>query len=183
MTYKWIERAVNAAFPGMRVLSDYRPGARTLSGNRSYHAIGRAVDYPPSKPLAEWFNVKYFSRIKELITPWNSLNIHNGKRHTYTGAIYRQHNFAGGNAHDHIAMKNGGTIREPVIGVGASGRTYSFGENYQREQVVPNWRPEGGSAGGGAQVNITFSGPVGSQYELETWLTGAVDKLKARGRI
>jgi hypothetical protein len=33
--------------------------------------------------------------------------------------------------HLHIAMKNGGTITEPVMGVGASGRTYSFGENYQ----------------------------------------------------
>ena len=184
MTYRWIEAAVRAAFPGMRVISDYRPGARTLSGNLSYHGFGRAVDYPPSRPLAEWFNARYFSRIKELITPWNDLNILNGRRHTYTGAIYRQHNFAGGNAHDHVAMSGGGDITEPIYGVGASGRTYSFGENYQRERVVPERHMS--AAGGGGQnttVVLQFSGPVGSRYELETWVTGVVDKLKARGRI
>jgi TP901 family phage tail tape measure protein len=149
MTYKWIEAVVRAAFPGMRVLSDYRPGARTLSGNRSYHAVGRAVDFPASQPLAEWVNLHYKARTKEFISPWNSLNIHNGARHSYTGAIYRQH--SGPNAHDHWAMNNGGTISEPIFGVGASGRTYSFGENYQRERVIPERHMSGG--GGATVVN------------------------------
>lgn len=132
----WIVRVVRQAFPGMAVLSKDRPGARTLSGNVSYHARGRAVDFPPSRPLAEWWNLKYKARTKELITPWNDLNIHNGRRHAYSGAVYRQHNFAGGNAHDHIAMLNGGVIREPVVGVGMSGRTYSFAEDGRPETVT-----------------------------------------------
>lgn len=117
-TYKWIEAAVRGAFPGMAVLSDFRPGARTLSGNVSYHALGRAVDFPPSKPLAEWINAKYKSQTKELITPWNDLNILNGRRHTYTGAIWNQHNFAGGNAHDHWAMDGPGGGMAPAYAPG-----------------------------------------------------------------
>jgi hypothetical protein len=50
--------------------------------------------------------------------------------------------------HIHIAMAAGGTINEPIAGVGASGRTYSFGENWQGERlgVTPNWQPAGGAA-------------------------------------
>jgi hypothetical protein len=177
MTYKWIEQVVHAAFPGMRVISDYRPGARTLSGNRSYHAIGRAVDFPASQPLAEWINLHYKGRTKELITPWNKLNIHNGQRHSYTGAIYRQH--SGANAHDHWAMNNGGTITEPIVGVGASGRTYSFGENYQREHVIPERDMAGAGRGvSGAATYVTLSAPItinGSGQSAEQ-IAAAVDR-------
>jgi hypothetical protein len=109
-TGPFIERVVRAAFPGLHAISTFRPGARTLTGNQSYHALNRAVDFPASRPLAEWVNLHYKSRTKELITPWNDLNIHNGARHTYTGAVWNQHNFAGGNAHDHWAMDNGGYL-------------------------------------------------------------------------
>jgi len=133
-TYRAIEAAVHSRFPKLHVISDVRPGARTLSGNLSYHGFGRAVDYPPSLDLAVWWNRNYMAQTKEFISPWNSLNIHNGRRHTYTGAIYRQH--SGSNAHDHIAMANGGVINEPVYGYGASGRSYSFGERGS-ETVIP----------------------------------------------
>lgn len=184
MTYKWIERAVNAAFPGMAVLSDYRPGARTLSGAESYHAFGRAVDYPPSRPLAEWFNVKYFSQIKELITPWNDLNIHNGQRHAYTGAVWNQHNVAGGNAHDHIAMAGGGVINEPVYGYGlSSGRSYSFAER-GTETVIPGRHSMAqGGAGTTVILQLHNHGVIGSQYEMDSWLASGFDRLKKRGRV
>lgn len=35
----------------------------------------------------------------------------------------------------------------------------------------------------GGEVHVHFHGPVGSQRELENWLTSAVDKLKAKGRM
>jgi TP901 family phage tail tape measure protein len=142
-TSDWIVRVVHAAFPGLAVLSKDRPGSRTLTGNTSYHALGRAVDFSPSHALAVWWNQHYKARTKELITPWQSLNIHNGARHAYSPLIYRQHNFAGGNAHDHIAMAGGGVIREPVFGVGASGDTYSFGEGWRPETVTPGVGPGG----------------------------------------
>ncbi|MEU8608762.1 phage tail tape measure protein [Actinoplanes sp. NPDC048791] len=183
-TSDWIVATVKARFPGIDVLSKDRPGARTLSGNVSYHARGRAVDFEPSRELAGWWDANYRSQTKELISPYQQYNIHNGQRHRYTGAVWQQHNFAGGNAHDHIAMANGGVISEPIAGVGASGRTYSFGERGV-ETVTPGYLPA--NAGGG-QANVTYviqmtnSGVIGSQYELDNWLTKSVNRLQQRGR-
>jgi TP901 family phage tail tape measure protein len=163
-TDAWIIRTVKAHFPGLNYISAFRPGAMTLTGNRSYHSMHRAVDWPASHALAKWWHDTFMSRTKELITPWNDLNIHNGRPHRYTGAVWNQHNFAGGNAHDHIAMKSGGTITEPIVGVGPSGRTYSFGENYLPERVVPNWQPGTSSGGSGSVTNVSVvvQAPVGS---------------------
>jgi tape measure domain-containing protein len=102
--WRAMQALIKGAFPGLHMISGFRPGARTLSGNQSYHALGRAVDYPANRALALWIRSKYGSKTKELITPWNNLNLHNGKPHKYTGAVWNQHNFAGGNAHDHWAM-------------------------------------------------------------------------------
>jgi TP901 family phage tail tape measure protein len=158
--YKWMEAVVHAAFPGMPVYSDYRPGAITITGNRSYHGFGRAVDFAPSKPLAQWINAHYMRATKELITPWQSLNIHNGSRHTYSALVEGQHNFAGGNAHDHWAMANGGVINEPVFGYGLrSGDTYSFGER-GRETVTPGVHSGGGKAV--VNINMTVNVPLGA---------------------
>lgn len=134
-TLGFMVAAVRAAFPGMGLISGYRPGARTLSGNLSYHALKRATDWPASLPLAEWINYKFGSRTKELISPWNSVNLWNGRPHAYTGAIYRQH--SGRNAHVHWAMANGGILREPVFGYGMrSGASYSLAERGP-ERVSP----------------------------------------------
>lgn len=94
------------------------------------------------------------------------------------------HYAQGGRVESHVAMKNGGTITEPIFGVGASGRTYSFGENGVKEQVIPNWRT-GAQTGGGGDVHIhaAFAGPVGSRVELENWFTGVYDSLKRRSRV
>jgi hypothetical protein len=108
--WQWQMRVLRQRFPGLALWSGYRPGSRTLSGNRSYHASGRAVDVAPRRDVAAWIRSNYGSRTKELITPFQDLNLHNGKPHTYTGAVWNQHNFAGGNAHDHWAFKNGGLV-------------------------------------------------------------------------
>ena len=111
--YKWQMGVLRAAFPGLTLLSGYRPNAHTLSGNLSYHARGRAVDVPARRDVAKWINEHYGRQTKELITPWNDLNIWNGKRHTYTGDIYAQHAGTGrfkGNAHDHWAFRDGGMV-------------------------------------------------------------------------
>ena len=103
-------KVLRSAFPGLHLISGYRPGATTLSGNQSYHALKRAVDYPPNIAMARWVNENYKARTKEFISPYQQYNIHNGQRHSYTGAVWNQHNFAGGNAHNHWAMDNGGYL-------------------------------------------------------------------------
>jgi tape measure domain-containing protein len=95
---------ISGRFPGLGMISGFRPGARTLTGNRSYHSVGRAVDYPPVRALAQWIRGTFGAKTKELITPWQDLNLWNGKPHRYHGAVWNQHNFAGGNAHVHWAM-------------------------------------------------------------------------------
>lgn len=106
----WMMSVLRKQFPGLPLISGYRPGSRTLSGNRSYHAANRAVDLPPRRDVAAWIRATYGARTKELITPFQDLNLHNGKPHRYTGAIWNQHNFAGGNAHDHWAYNQGGLV-------------------------------------------------------------------------
>lgn len=108
--WQWQMSVLRKAFPGLPLISGPRPGARTLTGNQSYHALGRAVDLPPRRDVAQWIRANYGARTKELITPWNELNLHNGKPHRYTGAVWNQHNFAGGNAHDHWAFNKGGLV-------------------------------------------------------------------------
>jgi hypothetical protein len=108
--WKGMQRLISGRFPGLGMISGFRRGARTLSGNRSYHSLGRAVDYPPNRALAAWIRGTYGGKTKELITPFQDLNLHNGRPHRYTGAVWNQHNFAGGNAHVHWAARDGGLV-------------------------------------------------------------------------
>jgi hypothetical protein len=108
--WKGMQRLISNRFPGLNLISGFRPGSTTLSGNRSYHASGRAVDYPAVRALAAWIKSTFGAKTKELITPWQDLNLNNGRPHTYTGAVWNQHNFAGGNAHVHWAAQNGGLV-------------------------------------------------------------------------
>lgn len=181
-TGPWLERMLESRF-GAAMISGFRPGSRTLSGALSYHALNRAVDFPAIREMAAFMYNNYKARLKEAITPWQEYNVHNGRSHRYTGAVWNQHNFAGGNAHNHFAMARGGTIREPVFGVGASGATYSFGENYQSERVIANWQPNSTGLGGSITIVLPNNGVIGSPYEMETWLAKAVDNLRSRGRM
>jgi len=97
-------RVLHSAFPGLALISGFRPGAHTLSGNLSYHALGRAVDVPPIKAVANWIRSHYGNSSKELITPWPQLDLRNGKFHDYDDAIDAQHGVYGNNAHVHWAM-------------------------------------------------------------------------------
>jgi hypothetical protein len=76
-----------------------------------------------------------------------------GSRGVHLGASTRRltdfahiAHYAQGGPVGHIAMANGGVIREPVVGIGASGRTYSFGER-GAETVTPG-------AGGDIHVHL-----------------------------
>lgn len=90
------------------VISGLRPGARTLSGNLSYHAQGRALDLSPIRAIAQAIRARFGGRTLELITPWRELDLHHGRPHTYSAAVHAQH--SGGNAHIHWAMADGGLV-------------------------------------------------------------------------
>jgi hypothetical protein len=98
---------------GAPLISGFRAGSRTLSGNLSYHASGRAGDFPAIRALALFFRAVYGSKIKELISPWNDINMWNGRPHAYSGDVFAQHAGTGrfrGNAHVHLALADGGLV-------------------------------------------------------------------------
>jgi hypothetical protein len=158
--------ALRRVFGSVPVISGFRPGAVTLTGHRSYHALGRAIDIKPVYAWAAFLNAAYGGRLRELITPWQNFNILNGRRHTYAGAVWAQHNFAGGNAHIHAALDDYGM------------RTLRPGLN-----IIPNntGRPEpiGALQGiaGHATYNINVSVPVGA-HPAETGRV-ILEKIKA----
>lgn len=107
-----ISAAVIAAhnqFPGVRVSSGYRPGANTVSGNRSYHSYNpsRAADFvPPTMGLFDFFLQRYGSTAKEIIySPANNAQIKNGKPHLYGGEVREDHF-----NHVHLALAKGGLV-------------------------------------------------------------------------
>lgn len=104
-------KLLRSAFPGLTLISGFRPGAHTLSGNLSYHAMGRAVDVPPIKAVAMWIRQHYGSSTRELITPWPELDLRNGKFHDYDRAIDAQHGVYGNNAHVHWAMDSASVVQ------------------------------------------------------------------------
>jgi hypothetical protein len=111
--WQWQMAVLRKAFPGLPLLSGFRPGSTALSGNLDFHSQGRAVDLPPRRDVAAWIRANYGSRTKELITPWNDLNLWGGKPFQYSGAVFDQHAGTGafqGNAHDHWAYNKGGLV-------------------------------------------------------------------------
>jgi hypothetical protein len=32
-------------------------------------------------------------------------------------------------------------------------------------------------------ISLSFNGPVGSQYELESWLSTSIDNLRRKGKV
>lgn len=109
-SYTGLMAAIRQVFPDYKMWSGYRPGSRTLSGKLSYHAMGRAIDGPPIRAVAEWIVKTYGKSSKEIITPWRDLNWWHGKPHKYNTAVEAQHGVFGNNAHIHWAMRRGGII-------------------------------------------------------------------------
>jgi TP901 family phage tail tape measure protein len=151
----------------------YRPG------DPLWHGSGRAVDFMGYNQdrLAQFFMARE-NQVLELI--------HRTKTRDYgvTRGHYNAmpHQWPLHRNHLHIAMQEGGTITEPIMGIGASGRTYSFGENYQPERVTPMWQ-NGAGGGGGVTVVLENHGVIGSRMEVQTWLEASVNDLKRKGKI
>lgn len=89
--YKWQMQVLRSQFPGLPMNSGPRPGARTVSGNMSYHSKGLAVDVPPRMDVFN-FIAKNFPGTAELIhTRAGRRQIKNGRSYVYTGAVAAMH--------------------------------------------------------------------------------------------
>jgi TP901 family phage tail tape measure protein len=148
-------------------------------GDPKWHGSGRAVDWMGynQDALASFLAAK---RPLELIHRTRNRDYaytRGVNKGSFNNALMEAHR-----NHIHIAMANGGVIREPVFGIGASGNSYSFGENWQPERVVPM---SGGGGGGGNSVTIVLQnhGVISSPMEAENWLAAGVDNLRRKGKL
>ena len=147
--------------------NSYRPG------DPKWHGSGRAVDWMGFNmdPLASFLASK---RQLELIHRTNS------RDYAYTRGVNKG-SFSQGlmNAHRnhiHIAMANGGMIKEPIFGVGASGASYSFGEGGRHERVTPM----GSGGGGGVTYNInTVAAPGVHPAEYGRQIVNAIQRYES----
>lgn len=103
-------RDLREHFGSVPLISGLRRGATTLSGNTSYHALGRAFDIAAVRKWAEYLRSTFGSQLKELITPWRDINMLNGSPHRYSRPIEAQHGVFGQNAHIHAAYAGGGLV-------------------------------------------------------------------------
>lgn len=83
--------ALRAQFPGIRITSTYREGSITSTGNRSYHAQGKAVDMEPSREIFDWIRAKYPSSRELIFSPAEGKQIRNGQPHVYSGVTRAEH--------------------------------------------------------------------------------------------
>lgn len=96
---------LRAVFPGLPLNSGFRPGAITVTGNRSYHALNRAVDVPPRREVFEWLRKNYPNSRELIFSPMGAEQIKDGKSHVYSGAVKRIHY-----NHVHWAYDKGGLL-------------------------------------------------------------------------
>lgn len=100
---------------GVSVGSGVRPGSRTSSGNTSYHALGRARDFPgpPGAMLgfARFLANTYGPRLLELIHTPMGFGIKNGRRVSSFGQKVDADHYD----HVHVAMQRGGRLDRPVF--------------------------------------------------------------------
>lgn len=105
MGYQAMIAAIQAAMPGTRITSSYRPGAITAVGTKSFHGMGRAIDMAPSMALFNYLSGAYPGAAELLYSPAGARQIIGGKR-TNTSGVTNANHFD----HVHWAMANGGVI-------------------------------------------------------------------------
>lgn len=102
---------VKSRFPSAQLFSGLR-NSTTLSGNRSLHADGRAIDVTPNRAISNAIIATFGKNITELISPWKADHVWHGQRpHDYGHALDAQHGVYGSNAHIHWGMKLGGILK------------------------------------------------------------------------
>lgn len=84
-------RILRQVFPGLPLISGFRPGAITATGNPSMHGKNRAVDLQPRMDVFEWIKA-HFPQSHELIfSPAGRRQLYRGAPHVYSGITKQMH--------------------------------------------------------------------------------------------
>lgn len=146
--YKRMEQILLSQFPNLGIFSDYRPGAITVTGNRSYHSVGRAVDMSPRRDVFEWIRKNYPNSRELIFSPMGMEQIWNGRPHIYSDPVKAEHY-----NHVHWAYDQGGML--------PPGYSTVFNGTGQPEPVLTSqqWNAISSAAdtsGGGNTYNFAF---------------------------
>jgi hypothetical protein len=107
---------VHGLLPGIQLTSSFRPGSITASGNRSYHALGRAIDVaPPSMAAFERIRNAFPNATELIYSPAGARQLKNGRSYIYGEPVRSMHY-----DHIHLAMRNGGVVPAPVFDNGGT---------------------------------------------------------------
>lgn len=83
---------VKSKFPSATLNSAYRGGATTVSGNKSYHSRGMAVDLGgPMRQIFDFLYNNYRNSAEIIYSPAGGRQIKNGRPYTYSGAVRKIH--------------------------------------------------------------------------------------------
>lgn len=173
MGWEAMWQIVQNAIPGVVKTSDYRPGAMTVNGGKSYHGSGRAIDLVPAS--MDTFNAvaRLFPNASELIySPAGNRQLQNGKPFNgWSDAVRAQHY-----NHVHLAMANGGVVPKLYdqggwlpsggMAVNKSGKPEAVLTPKQSEALI-------GGLGSGSELRLVVDG-----HEFNAYVEG-----KADGRI
>ncbi|MER7331660.1 MULTISPECIES: hypothetical protein [unclassified Micromonospora] len=106
-------KILRRVFPGLALLSGYRPGSRTNSGSLSYHGRiakdgdkGRAVDVPPRMDVFNWLTRNYPDSREIIYTPAGGRQVWNGRPHVFQDPFVRRTHYN----HVHWAYDEGGYL-------------------------------------------------------------------------
>lgn len=84
-------RILRAVFPGLRLISGFRPGAITATGNPSMHGKNRAVDLPPRMDVFNWIRQNYPRSHELIFSPAGGRQLYRGMDHVFSGITKRMH--------------------------------------------------------------------------------------------
>ena len=151
---------------GLQIGSGFRPGAITSSGNLSYHAMGRARDFPGTPThmmaFARFMVAKFGHSLKELIYTPLGFSIKNGRK----VAPYAQ---ADHYDHVHVAMAQGGRMSQKV----SKPTTVTYGEEPGHPEYFISTNPRyrarsmGLLASAAADIGMASGGGIGTSSRAE----------------
>jgi len=144
--------AMVTGITGARMTSGYRPGARTLSGFVSGHALNEAADFASGNMLRDFLKVRDIRQWREAYYtpagPGGSRKY--GKPHTLSGVTARTHN-----DHFHLRANQGGRVEPKVFDTGGTldpGWNAVYNGLGKREHLTPTDSLDGLSVEGRFEV-------------------------------
>lgn len=173
MGWEAMWQIVQNAIPGVVMTSNYRPGATTVNGGKSYHGSGRAIDLVPASMATFDAVARLFPNASELIySPAGNRQLQNGQPFNgWSDAVRRQHY-----NHVHLAMAQGGVVPKLYdqggwlpsggMAVNKTGKPEAVLTPKQSEALI-------GGLGAGSELRLVVDG-----YEFSAYV-----EAKADGRI